>query len=214
MTMSGDSPDPEVFDEYWRTVWRPEPLPLTKRQFQWMLELLSDRHYERVLEIGCGEGTFARLLSPLAGSVVGIDVSPEAIGRARQEPVEGIEFRLGDVMQFPFREQGPWDLIVMIETIPYLGWRQTFYDLARLARDIFAATRSGGRLLVGNVQWGFGERGLYPPWTISAYHDLFRHAGFEPQLERRFVDDDEQFGRTEFLLSFFGREEDPWHQQG
>jgi len=211
--MSADAPDQVVFDQYWRTVWREEPSPLTNRQFRWMLELLSDRRYERVLEIGCGEGTFARLLSPLSGSVLGIDVSAEAIGRAQQEPVEGIEFRLEDVMKFPLREEGPWDLIVMIEAIPYLGWRNTFFDLARLARDIFAATRPGGRLLQANVQRGF-EGGLYPPWTISAYHDLFRHVGFEPQLERRFVDEDEQFGRTEFLLTFFGRGEDPWHQQG
>jgi SAM-dependent methyltransferase len=205
--MSPDASD-RVFDEFWRTAWREEPTPLAVRQFRWMLESVSDRRYERALEIGCGEGSFARHLAPHAGSLIAIDVSEEAIGRARAQAVDGVEFRVEDVMRFPLREEGPWDLIVISETMPYLGWRHTFFDLAWLAGEIFAATRPGGRLLVVDTQRGVNDA-LYRPWIIRAYHDLFPSVGFRPEAEaeRRFAD--EEGFEIEFLLTVFGRDAEP-----
>jgi SAM-dependent methyltransferase len=200
--MCPDSAD-EVFDEFWRTAWEGEPSQLTNRRFRWMLDLISDRTYGRVLEIGCGDGTFARLLSDVSRSVVAIDVSREAIRRARAEPVEGVEFKVHDVMTFPLHDEGPWDLIVMSETIPYLGWRHTFFEVAWLASEIFAATRPGARLLLVNTSRGL-EDWLYRPWVIHAYHDLFRHVGFSPEAERRLLGEDEV--ELEFLLSLFRRD--------
>jgi SAM-dependent methyltransferase len=203
--MSPDTPD-AVFDEFWRTAWGGEPSPLTNQRFRWMLNSVSDRRYERVLEIGCGDGTFARLLSDVSDSVVATDVSEEAIRRARERPVEGVEFGHHDAMTFPLRDEGPWDLIVMSETIPHLGWRHTFFDVAWLASEIFSSTRPGGRLLLVNTCRGL-EDWLYRPWIIRAYHDLFRHVGFTPEAEHRLVGEDEV--ELEFLLSIFGRETNP-----
>src|SRR5438477_2698393 len=149
--MCPDTPD-EVFNEFWHAAWEGEPSSLTHQRFRWMLASVSDRRYERVLEIGCGDGTFARLLSAVSQSVVGVDVSSEAIRRAREDPVEGVEFRVDDAMRFPLKEEGPWDLIVMSETIPYLGWRHSFFDVAWLANEIFSTTRPGGRLLLVNTR--------------------------------------------------------------
>ena len=39
---------------------------------------------QEVIDVGCGTGDFARLLAQHAGSVVGIDFSPEMIRQANQ----------------------------------------------------------------------------------------------------------------------------------
>jgi len=86
------------------------------------LALLSDRRYERVLEIGCGAGAFSTLLGGISDKLLGIDVSQEAIARAgTAAEAPDIEFRVENVVGFDVRQGGPWDLIVFSETIYYLG---------------------------------------------------------------------------------------------
>jgi SAM-dependent methyltransferase len=58
------------------------------------------RRLGRVLELGCGAGAGALLLSRSAASVVGTDINPRAVALARVNAaingVKGVEFRVGD----------------------------------------------------------------------------------------------------------------------
>jgi SAM-dependent methyltransferase len=193
---------PDVFDDFWRTAWKDEPSDITERRFAWMEEALRDRRYRRALEVGCGEGSFTRRLSSLADQIVAVDVSPEAIARAKGRAPAGIDFRVGDVMDFPLAEEGPWDLVVLSETMPYLGWRHTFFSVAWLAAELYGATRPGGRLLMVNTSRGV-EDWLYRPWIVRTYHDLFRNVGYEVERESRLRAG--QDPPLEFLLSVFHR---------
>src|SRR5689334_21663014 len=51
----------------------------------------------RVLSVGCGDGQFELMLAPRARSVLGVDISPEAIDVARRAQaraaVSNVEFR-------------------------------------------------------------------------------------------------------------------------
>ena len=71
--------------------------------------LLPIQPGERLLDMGCGEGTSsARLLGMGAKHVLGIDVSEAAITRARPRAVPGrLEFRLGDVTRDLLRGPRP-----------------------------------------------------------------------------------------------------------
>ena len=53
---------------------------------------------------------------------------------------------------------GPWDLIVMSETIYELGWLYPLFDVGWLAAELFAATRDGGRLMMRRIPTGARER--------------------------------------------------------
>ena len=46
----------------------------------WMLDALGDVSGKSVIDIGCGEGRFCRLLSDLGAEVTGIDLT-EALNR-------------------------------------------------------------------------------------------------------------------------------------
>ena len=113
----------ETFEGAWRIgdPWDLETSALDQESYARQLELVGDRRYGRVLEIGCAAGAFTRMVAALADRVLALDVAPSAIERARQDVPPNVEFRAGDVMELDPVKEGPWDLVVMSETIYYLG---------------------------------------------------------------------------------------------
>src|SRR5437867_3259580 len=140
------------FEDLWR---RGDPWDLDTSEFEQgrlarLLALLDGRRFSCALEIGCGAGRFTRLLAPIAARVVALDISPTAIARARESmgTISGVDLRVANIMDYDLSAEGPWDLVVMSETISYLGWLYPFFDVAWLAAELFAATQDGGRLLL------------------------------------------------------------------
>jgi tRNA/tmRNA/rRNA uracil-C5-methylase (TrmA/RlmC/RlmD family) len=60
-----------------------------------------------------GAGTFTRRLAGVADKVLALDVSSEAIAKARaaQSDLKQVEFRAGNIMEHNFRDDEPWDLM-------------------------------------------------------------------------------------------------------
>ena len=88
-------------------------------------------------------------------------------------------------MDFPVRAKGPWDLIIMSETIYYLGWLYSFFDVGWFAAELLAATRTGGRFLMANTCGGVNDH-LLSPWLIRTYRDLFLNVGYHLESEELF----------------------------
>jgi SAM-dependent methyltransferase len=178
------------FDELWNhgDPWEFDRSVFERKKYNRELELLADRRYERVLEIGCGAGVFTRQLAALAGTVVALDVSPVAIGAARDKTsgARTIDFRVANIMEYDPLGEAPWDLIVLGDTIYYLGWLYSFFDVAWLAHRLCTATRSGGRLLLANT-CGCSDDYLLLPWIIRTYHDLFVNVGYGVERQDSFL---------------------------
>jgi trans-aconitate methyltransferase len=64
-----------------------------------VLALLAPQAGERILDLGCGDGALTAQLAARAGTVVGIDRSPELLAAAR---ASGIDARLCDARELPF----------------------------------------------------------------------------------------------------------------
>ena len=111
--------------------------------------------------------------------------SSEAIARARatQSDLKQVEFRVGNIMDYNLREEEPWDLIVMSETVYFLGWLYSFFDVSWVAAEMFEATRPGGQMLLANTQFETGEP-LLRPCIIRTYRDLFLNVGYELNAEK------------------------------
>jgi SAM-dependent methyltransferase len=189
-----DAPAPgekarQFFDDLWRNgdYWALETSPFERDKYARQLERVGDRRYRTVLEIGCGSGIFSRALTGLADRVIALDVSPVAIEQARAAGNAGgvIDYRVADVMDYKPADDGPLDLIVMAETIYYLGWLYTFFNLGWTAGLLFDATADGGRLLMTNTHGGLKSY-LHRPWLIHTYRDLFRNVGFVLESEEPF----------------------------
>src|SRR5680860_182652 len=58
--------------------------------------LLPDIQGKSVLDIGCGEGVFSRMLAERGADVTGMDLSPEMLRHAAPSSPSGITFLQGD----------------------------------------------------------------------------------------------------------------------
>ena len=178
------------FDDLWRQgdPWGFETSDYDQASYRHQVRLLSDRRYARALEIGCGAGAFTRHLAPLVDRLLAIDVAPAAIHAARQALIGAgaVDFRVANIMESEPEPEAAWDLVVLGETIYYLGWLYPFFDVYWLAHRLLDATRPGGRLIMTNTSGG-SENYLQRPALIRTYRDLFINVGYELSRDEVFT---------------------------
>ena len=74
-----------------------------------------------LLEVGCGEGHQTEYLARIAGKVTGLDVSANAIERARRR-VPSATFSAGDLYTQPWvEESGRFDVVTACEVLYYMS---------------------------------------------------------------------------------------------
>jgi ubiquinone/menaquinone biosynthesis C-methylase UbiE len=96
---------------------------------------------ERALDAGTGAGTLALALAPLVREVVGVDVVPELLERARRDAPANVTFVEGDATSLPF-EAGSFDLSCSRRTLHHIARPEL--AVAELAR----VTAPGGHVFV------------------------------------------------------------------
>lgn len=177
------------FEDQWKKgdPWAFDSSPWERVRLDRLRDVVADRHYPRALEVGCGAGHFTERLLPLADSVLAVDVSATAVEKAAarlsQAPLFArVELRALNVLEADLRGLGPFDLVVLTETVYLLGWLYPFFNIAWLAREICESTAPGGRLLLANTLGEIGDA-LVLPFVVRSYHDLFKNAGYETERE-------------------------------
>jgi ubiquinone/menaquinone biosynthesis C-methylase UbiE len=78
-------------------------------------------HCQQALELGCGSGTFARLLATRAQQVLALDLSPQMISLTRERSWQytNIDFQVADALVWTF-PPGHFDCIISIATLHHL----------------------------------------------------------------------------------------------
>lgn len=74
----------------------------------------------RVLDAGCGTGLCAPLVKPLAGRLVGVDISPAMVDKARARQLYD-ELIVGELSQFMRSREDAFDVVVSADTLCYFG---------------------------------------------------------------------------------------------
>lgn len=168
----------DLFDLYYvvkKDPWNYRTCELEQRKYRDILSVLPNRALERVLEIGCAEGEFTRMLAPRVGSLLALDSSPTALGRARKLGLDSVDFRELNIA----RENpgGQFDLIIASEVLYYLGTRE---EIQAVAQRMLGWLKPGGHLLLCHMRSQSDEDGGFarPRWTpthpgATTIHGIF-----------------------------------------
>jgi ubiquinone/menaquinone biosynthesis C-methylase UbiE len=116
-----------------------------------MLDRLSPG---RVLDAACGTGAVAGQLIARGHEVVGIDISPAMLDRARRA-VPGVTFLLGDIIRIPLPD-GDVDHVICSLAATHVA------DLAPLFAEAARVMRPCGHLLVLDTRTHFTGSSKYP----------------------------------------------------
>jgi SAM-dependent methyltransferase len=87
------------------------------------LALLDRYNFARVLDVGCGKGTFTHLLKKHNNQVKGLDVSPSALAKARAR-YPAIEYEERDLNRIETLGPDRFDLTVAMAVLYYLENRR------------------------------------------------------------------------------------------
>ncbi len=111
-----------------------------------MLDACGDVRGRRVLDCGCGEGRFCRLLAERgAAHVLGLDLCPPMIEAAEALRSERDAYRVADVQDLSLLHDGSFDLAVS-----YLN-QCDLPDFRANTREVARILRPGGRFIVANL---------------------------------------------------------------
>lgn len=96
-----------------------------------------------VVDIGCGDGSLARMLAPRVGSYTGVDRSDKILAAARGRLGESprVRFVRGDMHELPF-EDASFDHALLFHVLGYS------HDAAQALREAARLLRSGGELTI------------------------------------------------------------------
>jgi ubiquinone/menaquinone biosynthesis C-methylase UbiE len=113
---------------------------------QVLREILANRHFDSVLEIGCGTGKNTSFLSQIGTNVHAIDFSLGMIEKAREKVnAENVRFSVADLTQKWPCEDETYDLVVCNLVLEHIE------DLSFIFSEAFRVLDEKGRFLVNEL---------------------------------------------------------------
>lgn len=147
------------------------------------LKRLANGKTQNILEIGCGQGTGARIIHDLFGpqGYVGIDLDPRMIQRARRKAraLPNATFVEGDVTNLEFPDAS-FDLVMDFGIVHHVpNWKDALAEVHR-------TLKVHGKFLFEDLPLETWERGIGIPFKSildHPYDQMFRKQEFVNELE-------------------------------
>lgn len=151
---------------------------LANRRLTDLTRTMVDLRGRRVIDVGCGDGTYtAELFATSAPTLmVGVDASGEAVEKAnRQFGRPGLRFDACSVYDLPY-ERGSFDVAVVRGLLHHLDdARRALARIAPLAREVFVIEPNGYNPTLKLIE------------RFSRYHREHGEKSYAPALLRRWI---------------------------
>jgi SAM-dependent methyltransferase len=128
-----------------------------------------------VLDVGCGEGRFCRMLRAQGVAAIGIDPTLNLLAAARRQDPTG-KYYEGEAASLPFGDAS-FDLVVSYLSLIDIP------DVAPAIAEMVRVLTPGGRLLVANLN-GFNTAGVEIGWSRDE-HGNKKHYPIDHYLRER-----------------------------
>jgi ubiquinone/menaquinone biosynthesis C-methylase UbiE len=119
--------------------------PFQKYRIDKVLQIYEPGPEERVLDVGCGWGTFCWALGPRVGEIMGVDFSQKSIElceqRLAQRPIDGVSFLCADARNTGLGAES-FDLVIGADLVEHLYPE----DSEAVVAEAFRVLKKGGRL--------------------------------------------------------------------
>jgi ubiquinone/menaquinone biosynthesis C-methylase UbiE len=166
---------PEAYD-WWFTT--PTGSLVKKYETELILNLLSPKEGEIILDAGCGTGIFTLDILSSGSKVIGLDLSLPMLMRAEKK-LKGypLQMVLADMLKLPFPE-GSFDKVVSVTALEFIK------DGKAAVGELFRITKRGGRIVVATLN-------SLSPWALrrrveaKERHSIFEEAIFRSADELR-----------------------------
>jgi ubiquinone/menaquinone biosynthesis C-methylase UbiE len=119
-----------------------------------------------VVDIGCGIGTLASRIAGFSKEVVGVDIAPERIERAKAlHETKNLRFYAGDAYHLPLDSQSV-DVVVSFAVFHHL-------ELARMVPEMRRVLKRAGIVFIVDIYEGFQR----PSARVRTWLRMFRRDG-------------------------------------
>lgn len=144
------------------------------------LELLGNVNGKKILDMGCGSGIYAKLLTKKGAIVKGFDISKEMLNIAKKSNPK-LELIPGSAYKIPFKEK--FDIVQASLVLDYLSnWNKVFREVRKILKNkgyfIFSVGNPvsecvNKKIFVNGKKirtWGdegyFDEKPFYATWEV------------------------------------------------
>jgi SAM-dependent methyltransferase len=172
----------QIQHDFDRIAALPEPAWNHNSHFHPLLLSKLPKSMPRLLDLGCGTGSFARLVAPRCGQVVGIDLSPRMIEQARNRSRDysNIRWETADFLTGHWEDQS-FDAIVSVAAVHHLS-------IDAFSRQSRKLLKPGGRLVVLDLRRDESIMDLVltaSSMAMSSFHRICRGQRMRPSAEAR-----------------------------
>lgn len=135
-----------------------------RKVLQWYLSYFQG--FQRVLDIGCGNGEFLQILQAAGHTAVGVDIDPAMVQQCREQ---GLTAHEADVVTWLPTQAGHYDAIFSSNVIEHLDAK----TVQAIVEGAYQALRPGGLLLLGTPNPESAIVQLYEYWRDPTHVRLY-----------------------------------------
>lgn len=161
---------------------------INNRMLERVSQLINVKNNSRILDAGCGTGTFLQILYSEGKNLnlYGVDISEEMLKVARQKLGDNVELSLKGVEELDF-DDNSFDYIFTIDAFHH------YADQEVAIRNFYRILKKEGELIIVDITFGkignwishYIEPGNTGMHTVPEFKQLFRYYNFKNVKQRK-----------------------------